>query len=141
MVQTSTINIQPQRLREDLKGKSLPHIAHELLGLSNDVVEQVDLEAREKHVGFLEASLERKLINNQQVAHILAAHLGLPFIESIDVENIPDELLNVVPILFAKQNRLLPIGNSADDRSFDRLFEPPLVAMRRRITGLHSTRT
>jgi general secretion pathway protein E len=116
MVETSAIHIKPQRLREDLRGKSLSHIAHELFGLSPDVLENADREAHEKQVGILEVLVDRKLLTNQQAAQTLASHLGLSYLESIDVENIPDDLLNALPIFFAKQNRLLPLGVSSDDQ-------------------------
>ncbi len=97
-------------MREDLKGASLARITSELFSLSKDVLETVEAEVRERKQGLVEILSEKKILNSQQMAQALAVHLGIRFVETIDVDTIPDELLNGIPILFAKQNRLLPIG-------------------------------
>ena len=35
---------------------------------------------------------------------------GLPYLEKIEVEKIDPEILRLLPITFAKQSRVLPIG-------------------------------
>lgn len=70
----------------------------------------------EKEIPLGEALIEKKILTSQQVAKLFAAHLGLPYIESIDIEDIPNDLLQVLPISFAKAHRLMPIARSKDDR-------------------------
>jgi general secretion pathway protein E len=48
------------------------------------------------------------------VLRALAVQLDLPFLERIDPERIPPELLKKVPINFAKQARVLPVGTDGD---------------------------
>src|SRR5690606_23198149 len=67
-------------------------------------------------VSLLDLLLEKKILTSQQVAQALAVHLGIRFVETIDVDTIPDDLLNAIPIAFAKQNRLLPIGVDDNDK-------------------------
>lgn len=105
---------EPIRLKEEYKGKPLASIAAELFAVPKDVLNKSELEAKEKSTGLLEVLIEKKIINNQQMAQILAAHLGLGYLETIDMEEIPDEPLALIPISFAKHNRLLPIGIHED---------------------------
>lgn len=45
--------------------------------------------------------------------HQLAEQMGLPYLQTIDADRIPDEVLKIVNISFAKQKRVLPIGLSS----------------------------
>lgn len=123
----NALHKEPQRLGHDHKGKPLPQIAHELFGVTADALEKADVLEQENRVAFLDVLVEKKLLTNQQVAQILAAHLGLSYLESIDVENIPDDLLNAVPIFFAKHHRLLPIGLTDDDQVLIACSNPLLL--------------
>lgn len=107
----ATKKISPIRMREDLKGTSLAHVVSELFTISDDVIEHATNEAREKKLGFFDVLSEKKVLSNQQIAQALAVHLGIRYVENIDVDIIPDDFLSAVPISFAKQNRLLPIGS------------------------------
>src|SRR5207244_4140608 len=91
-------------------------IAHELFQIPADVIEHAAHEAREKKLTLQDVLLENKTLTGAQIAQMLAAHLGVFYIESIDVDSIPDALLSAVPIAFAKLNRLLPIGFDENDR-------------------------
>lgn len=110
MAETTAKKTAPVRLKEELKGKPLALILSELFLVPKDVLEKSALEAHEKKMGLAEVLIEKKELNNQQIAQGLAAHLGLGYLESIDIEEIPDESLSLIPISFAKHNRLLPIG-------------------------------
>jgi general secretion pathway protein E len=124
MAKTKTL---PIRLREDLKGKSLAYIAGDLFGISQDIIQKIAEEALDTSFGILDILVEQRHLSSQQVAQVLAAHLGLGYIEIIDVEEISDDLLNVIPISFAKHNRLLPIGISDDDRVMVACSNPLLL--------------
>lgn len=120
--------IAPQKLREDLKGKPLDVIAFELFGVQYDLLLGAMAEAKEKHTTLAEVLIERKILTGSQVAHLLAIHLGLNYIETIEVEDIPDELLNAVPISFAKHNRLLPFARTEDNRVLVACSNPLMLA-------------
>ncbi len=112
-------NIQkraPIKMREDLVGKPLAFIASELFGVSEIAVSDAVHEAKEKSLSIGELLIEKKILSSVQVAYVLASHVGLEVLESIDVDAIPDDLLSTVPISFAKHHRLMPISIAEDDR-------------------------
>jgi general secretion pathway protein E len=100
----------------DLKGKPFDYIIYDLFEISPDSINLVLAEAQEKHLTLAELLLEKKILTSTQVAELWSAHLGIEFFEHIDVEAIPDEILNAIPISFAKQKRLMPIAIDEDDR-------------------------
>lgn len=108
-------------------GKSLAHIGGELFRISDEVMRDALQEARDKQLSVLDVLLERKAISTLQMAQILAVHLGIPYVEAIDVDAISDDLLNAIPIAFAKQNRLLPIGMDDSGRVMVACSNPLLV--------------
>ena len=48
------------------------------------------------------------------VAKVLSVQLDMPFLEKIDIDKIPDELVQTVPIGFAKQHAVLPLQEVGD---------------------------
>ena len=99
-----------------LRAKPLAYVANELFDIPQDAINIALADAKEKQVPVGEILIEKKILTSAQVAEMWAAHLGIDYIDSIDVEAIPDELLSAIPISFAKQNRLLPITVTSDDR-------------------------
>ena len=61
-----------------------------------------------------EALVRLKAVSEEQVLRALALQLDLPFVDSIDVEAVPAELVRAVPINFAKQARVLPLAQAGD---------------------------
>lgn len=106
----------PSKKRDDLMGMPLPQIAHELFGVTASAVSETIDEARAKSLSLTEELVEKRVLTSIQVATLLATHLGLDVVETIEVDDIPDELLGMIPISFAKHGRLLPIGYTDDDR-------------------------
>jgi general secretion pathway protein E len=51
-----------------------------------------------------------KAVSEEEVLRALALQLDLPFLDRIDTDAIPAELLKRIPINFAKQARVLPLG-------------------------------
>src|SRR5450631_2824044 len=56
-----------------------------------------------------EILVQRKAIQEEDVARALAAQLDLPFASRISVEQVDVELARAMPINFAKQARILPL--------------------------------
>jgi len=110
-----------------LKGAPLAHIAFELFDAPEDATNAAILEAKEKQVALGELLIEKKILTGAQVAEMWSAHLGLDLVESVDVDAIPDWLLSAIPISFAKQNRLLPIAVTPDDRVLIVCANPLLI--------------
>ena len=120
-------DIVPIRASEDLRGKALVQIIEKLFVVDDEVIRRILAEANGNELIMLDALVEKKLLTSQEAAQILAAHLGLGYLEAIEVEDIADELLNEIPISFAKHNRLLPIGFSDDDRVLVACSNPLLL--------------
>ncbi|HTN50967.1 MAG TPA: type II secretion system ATPase GspE, partial [Anaeromyxobacter sp.] len=61
-----------------------------------------------------EILVRQRAATEAEVLRALAIQLDLPFLEAIDPEAIPPELAQRVPIHFAKQARVLPLGLAGD---------------------------
>jgi general secretion pathway protein E len=101
---------------KNLRGLPLEEVARDLFDISESSFLAAQAEAKEKQVALGEVLLEKKLLSSAQIAELWAAHFGIDYFDVIDVDAIPDELLNAVPISFAKQKRLMPIASLAGDR-------------------------
>ncbi|HYG68263.1 MAG TPA: type II secretion system ATPase GspE, partial [Anaeromyxobacteraceae bacterium] len=55
-----------------------------------------------------------RAVTEEQVLRALAAQLDLPYVDRIDAEAVPPELVKKVPINFAKTSRVLPLGLDGD---------------------------
>lgn len=58
--------------------------------------------------------MELGRLNEEQVQKALSLQLEMPFLDKIDIDRIPDELVQNVPISFAKQHTVLPISKVGD---------------------------
>ncbi|MEM7402545.1 MAG: type II secretion system ATPase GspE [Myxococcota bacterium] len=96
----------------ELVGKPLGEIVQQLFGVDQQKVSQALLIQAEKGGSIGEILLAHKQLSPAQLAQALAAQVGFPYREQIDSESIPDELLNDLPISFAKHNRMIPFGFS-----------------------------
>ena len=65
---------------------------------------------RDKGGRFGEILLGQRTITEQQLLEALGEQLGFNLIDKIDHKAIPDELINAVPINFAKQFKVVPLG-------------------------------
>lgn len=104
------------QLNPSLKGRGFSLIANELFGIAVDKFSLFEQEAREKNLNIIDYLLDKKITTPQQAAQLLSAYLGVSYLENIDVDDIPDDLLTKLPIAFAKHNRLMPIDFTDDDR-------------------------
>jgi general secretion pathway protein E len=117
----------PVKMNADLMGKPLEEVAHILFGANTESLKASLTEASEKNISPGDFLIEKRILSTPEVAQVLAAHLGLPYLETIDVEEISDDLLNAVPISFAKQNRLMPIARNDDEEVLVACSNPLLL--------------
>jgi general secretion pathway protein E len=100
---------------ERLSGRPIGEILV-ALGVCTDDDINLALDAQaakpEERLGQLLVSLKRATVKD--VARALGIQLEMPLIDSIQVELIPDEFVQAIPIAFAKHNTLLPIGKLGD---------------------------
>lgn len=66
--------------------------------------------AEERSLGLREVLLATHAVDETPLVRALAAEIGMPFVERIAIEEVPESLLSVVPIHFARQHGILPIG-------------------------------
>lgn len=79
-----------------------------------DKLEEAQRSAEERGLDLLEVILATRLADERALAEALAQEAGLPFIAEINPESIAAELVERVPITFARQHQLLPLSLDAD---------------------------
>ena len=78
--------------------------------LSPDRLEQALEIVREKGVRLVDVLSSTQALDEGSYVEALARELGLPVITRIQADQVPAELIARVPINFARQHRLLPLG-------------------------------
>lgn len=117
---------QPVRGRQFV-GRALGEICAELYGLTAaQIGDALDAQQQEKGRGkrIGELLVEKKLISEADMLAALAAQLDLPIMLELNPDAVPDDVLRVVPIGFARQHRLLPLGRSDDGVVFAATSDP-----------------
>jgi general secretion pathway protein E len=117
---------QPVRGRQFV-GRALGEICAELYGLTAaQIGDALDAQQQDKGRGkrIGELLVEKKLLSEADMLAALAAQLDLPIMLELNPDAVPDAVLRVVPIGFARQQRLLPLGRSDDDVVFVATSDP-----------------
>ena len=99
-----------------LAGRPLGEILVEMAGIPPQRIEEA-LAAQQGEMAGLrlgEVLVRQKAATEEQVLRALALQLDLPFVDALDMASVPAELVRLVPINFAKQARVLPLGRDAD---------------------------
>ena len=101
--------------KRHLVGRALGEILAELYGITaTQVGTALDQQAlRGGRLG--EILVGMKAIAMADMLAALATQLDLPFLAEIHPDAVPDELIRVVPIGFAKQNLVVPLGRTDDN--------------------------
>jgi general secretion pathway protein E len=99
-----------------LRGRPLVQVLASLFEFKFDAAALPEGVSANNEAAFKEFLVQSKKVTPQDMAKALAVQLGLPFLASINVEEIPDPLLKDLPIAFAKLHRVLPFGYEADGR-------------------------
>ncbi|HTS81353.1 MAG TPA: type II secretion system ATPase GspE [Myxococcaceae bacterium] len=93
-----------------LVGRPLGEILRAVAGLSEAALEEA-LRAQADEGGRLgEVLVARKAVTSEDVAKALALQLDLPFVGQVSLDAVDAELVRQVPINFAKQALILPLG-------------------------------
>ncbi len=78
--------------------------------LSPEQLEQARLRQIESHERLTDVLVEEGFLNSDEVLEALGHQQGLAVVSQIDPEEVDETLLTTVPITFAKQHRILPLG-------------------------------
>jgi general secretion pathway protein E len=99
-----------------LCGRPIGEILVETVKLDPARLEEALAAQRGEHAGARlgDILVRMKAVNEDDVLRALAIQLDLPFVERIDPLAIPADLAAKVPIHFAKQARVLPLGMAGD---------------------------
>ena len=109
--------------RRHLVGRALGEILAELYGITaTQVGAALDQQAqRGSDVGrsgggrLGEILVGMKALSMADMLAGLATQLDLPFVAEVHPDSVPDDLIRVVPIGFAKQNQVVPLGRTEDN--------------------------
>ena len=80
--------------------------------LEPDRLENALESAAERAVDLRDFLVATRVVDDDKVVRALADEVGMEFVEKIPTEQIPEELIDTVPINFARQNRVLPLGDA-----------------------------
>jgi len=106
----------PAEAMHPLCGRPLGEILVGVAGVPAEKVEEALAAQRGEQAGLRigEILVRIKATSEEQVLQALAIQLDLPYLGSIDAAEVPAELVKLVPINFAKQARVLPLGRTGD---------------------------
>ncbi|HET7826218.1 MAG TPA: ATPase, T2SS/T4P/T4SS family, partial [Anaeromyxobacter sp.] len=95
-----------------LCGRPVGEILVEIAKLPPEKIEEALALQRGEHAGARlgEILVRMKAVAEEDVLRALAIQLDLPFLARIEPESVPGDLAGKVPIHFAKQARVLPLG-------------------------------
>ena len=99
-----------------LCGRPLGEILRETVSLAQEKLDEALALQRGEQAGSRlgEILVRTKAVAEEDVLRALAIQLDLPYIDRIEPDEIPGELAAKVPIHFAKQARVLPLGVAGD---------------------------
>ena len=82
--------------------------------LEPDRLEDALETAADRAIDLTDFLVATHAVEENKVVRALADEVGMEFLEKIATEHIPEELIDAVPINFARQNRVLPLTQSDD---------------------------
>jgi general secretion pathway protein E len=80
--------------------------------LAADKLEQALATAEEKAASLTDLLVATHAVDEQVIVRALAEEVGLPFTATIAHDKVPEELVERVPINFARQHRIVPLSQS-----------------------------
>src|SRR6266542_4459308 len=108
-----------------LCGRPLGEILRETAKLAPERLEEALVLQRGEQAGTRlgEILVRLKAVAEEDVLRALAIQLDLPFLTRIEPDSVPGDLAAKIPIHFAKQARVLPLGTAGDARSEEHTSE------------------
>lgn len=96
-----------------MEDRSLGAILLDSTTLTEEQLEQALVVHREKGLKLGDALVQLKFLRTEDILKALSIQLGFPYEQGIDIETIPNELIEPLPINYAKRNELLPLRREA----------------------------
>jgi len=83
--------------------------------VSPEALEPLYAQQREKSVQLVDLVVQARAASESDVARAFATECGLPFVERIDLEAVPTQLAARLPITYAKNHKLIVVGESDEN--------------------------
>lgn len=93
-----------------MQDKSLGNILLEQNALSEAQLQEGLLVQREKGIKLGEALVQLRFINKEGILKAVSYQLGMPYLNKIHMDSISADLIQEVPINFAKKNEIIPLA-------------------------------
>jgi general secretion pathway protein E len=98
-----------------MEDKSLGNILLEHTSLTEAQLEEGLVVQREKNIKLGEALVQLKFLRVEDILKAISIQLGIPYLSQLRTEEIPVDIVQKVPINFAKRNELLPVKKDVDE--------------------------
>jgi general secretion pathway protein E len=92
-----------------LHSRSIGNILLEYTLLTPQQLEEALAFHRDKDMRLGEAIIQLNFLKQEDILRALSLQLGLDYLEDLNPDEVPNDLIQAVPINFAKKNELLPI--------------------------------
>lgn len=92
-----------------MEDRSLGAILLDTTNLTEEQLEQALVVHRERGIKLGDALVQLKFLRSEDILRALSVQLGFPYEHAIQIEHIPHELIEPLPINYAKRNELLPL--------------------------------
>ncbi len=92
-----------------MEDKSLGHLLLEMTPLTPQQLEEALVVQREKGCKLGDALLSLRYVRMEDILRTLSIQMGFPYTSDIASDEVPMDLINQVPINFAKKNELIPL--------------------------------
>lgn len=93
-----------------MQDKSLGNILLEQNALTEAQLQEGLLVQREKGIKLGEALVQLRFLNKEGILKAISYQLGMPYLNKINVDSIAGDLVQEVPINFAKKNDIIPLA-------------------------------
>jgi general secretion pathway protein E len=98
-----------------MEDKSLGNILLEHTSLTEAQLEEGLIVQREKSIKLGEALIQLKFLRAEDILKAVSIQLGIPYLSQLKTDEIPFDVVQKVPINFAKRNELLPLKKDGDE--------------------------
>lgn len=95
--------------------RSLGNILLENTSLTESQLEEGLMVQKEKHIKLGEALVQLRFLKTEDILKAISIQLGIPYLSSLKLEDIPLDIVKKVPINFAKKNEILPIKKDGEE--------------------------
>lgn len=95
--------------------RSLGNILLENTSLTEAQLEEGLMVQKEKSIKLGEALVQLRFLRSEDILKAISIQLGIPYLSSLRMDDVPMDLVRKIPINFAKRNELLPLKKEGDE--------------------------